>query len=103
MKIKICRTPPGVWQVDMQGRGREWHGESFASRHLALQALALQLQNYPLHLLAHVRNGVWIDPLAIPQDLAPAADSAKPKRAAATRTRRRRRRLPLVRDETVVR
>ena len=68
LKIRISRTPPGIWHVEMQGRGRDWHGDSFASRHLALQALALRLQNYPLHLLAHVRNGVWIDPLAIPGD-----------------------------------
>ena len=104
MKIKICRTPPGIWHIELQGRGRDWHGESFASRHLALQALALRLQNYPLHLLAHVKNGVWMDPLAIVED--PATVAARgantPRRGSSPRTRRRPRKLPLVRDESVV-
>jgi hypothetical protein len=104
LKIRICRTPPGIWQVEMQGRGRDWHGDSFASRHLALQALAMRLQNYPLYLLAHVKNGVWMDPLAIPEDPAAlAARGAHPqRRGSAPRIRRRPRKLPLVRDESVV-
>jgi hypothetical protein len=104
LKIKICRTPPGIWHVEMQGRGRDWHADSFVSRHLALQALAMRLQNYPLHLLAQVRNGVWMDPLAISVDSAARAmRGANPqRRGSAPRTRRMPRRLPLVRNESVV-
>jgi hypothetical protein len=105
LKIRICRMPPGVWQVEMQDRGRDWHGDSFVSRHLALQALAMRVQDCPLRLLAHVKNGVWMDPLAIPEDQGSlAARSANPpqRSGSARRTRRRPRRLPLVRDESVV-